>query len=123
MNPARAMPNPPEVPSTPEQSPAPTPPARPSLRARIWKWTKRLLILGVVGLVLAVAAGVGAYFYFSRGLPSPEALRNYQLSQMTKVTCADGSLCAEFYKERRTVVRLEDLPKHVRDSFLAAEDA
>ncbi|WP_407740213.1 penicillin-binding protein 1A [Hyalangium sp.] len=122
MNPARAMPNPPEVPSPPEQPPAP-PPARPGLRARLWKWTKRLLILGVVGLVLAVATGVGAYLYFSRGLPSPEALRNYQLPQMTKVTCADGTLCAEFYKERRTVVRVEDLPKHVRDSFLAAEDA
>jgi penicillin-binding protein 1A len=128
MNPARAMPNPPEVPSTPEQPPAeqpsaPPPSAGPGLGARIWKWTKRLLILGAVGVVLAVAVGVGAYLYFSRDLPSVEALRNYQPPQVTKVTCADGTVCAEFYLERRTLVRIEELPKHVRDAFLAAEDA
>jgi penicillin-binding protein 1A len=124
MNPARAMPNPPEVPFTPEPPPAaPPPPSSPGRGARIWKWAKRLLILGAVGLVLAVAVGVGAYFYFSQELPSVEALRNYQPPQVTKVTCADGSLCAEFYLERRTLVRIEDLPKHVRDAFLAAEDA
>lgn len=128
MNPARAMPNPPEVPSTPEQPPAeqpsaPPPSEGPGLGARIWKWTKRLLILGAVGVVLAVAVGVGAYFYFSRDLPSVEALRTYQPPQVTKVTCADGTVCAEFYLERRTLVRIEELPKHVRDSFLAAEDA
>ena len=124
MNPARAMPNPPEETSTPEQPPAPPPPAAgPGLGARIWKWTKRLLILGAVGLVLALAVGVGAYLYFSRELPSVEALRNYQPPQVTKVTCGDGSLCAEFYLERRTLVRIEDLPQHVRGAFLAAEDA
>jgi penicillin-binding protein 1A len=118
------MPNPPENPSTPELPPAaPPPPSEPRPGSRIWKWTKRLLILGVVGVVLAIGVGVGAYFYFSQDLPSVEALRNYQPPQVTKVTCADGSLCAEFYLERRTLVRIEDLPKHVRDSFLAAEDA
>ncbi|WP_373691643.1 penicillin-binding protein 1A [Hyalangium versicolor] len=119
------MPQPPEVPSTPEP-PAPPlapPPASPGLGARIWKWAKRLLIVGAVGLVLAVAAGVGAYLYFSRDLPSVEALRHYQPPQVTKVTCGDGSLCAEFYKERRTLVQIEELPQHVRDAFLAAEDA
>ncbi|HYH97379.1 PBP1A family penicillin-binding protein [Hyalangium sp.] len=118
------MPNLPEVPSTPEPPPAPPPPpAQPGRGARIWKWTKRLILVGLVGLVLILAAGVGAYVYFSRDLPSVEALRNYQPPQVTKVTCADGTVCAEFYLERRTLVRIEDLPKHVRDSFLAAEDA
>jgi len=128
MNPARAMPNPPEVPSTPEQPraeqpSAPPPSAGPGIGARIWKWTKRLLILGAVGVVLALVVGVGAYLYFSRDLPSVEALRNYQPPQVTKVTCGDGTVCAEFYLERRTLVRIEQLPQHVRDAFLAAEDA
>ncbi|MBN1208632.1 MAG: PBP1A family penicillin-binding protein [Myxococcaceae bacterium] len=119
------MSTPPEIPSSPEPpSPAPPPPpARPGLRARLWKWTKRLMIAAGVGLLLAILVGVGAYLYFSQGLPSVEALRNYQPPQVTKVTCADGSVCAEFYKERRTRVRIEELPKHVRDAFLAAEDA
>jgi penicillin-binding protein 1A len=102
---------------------APPPPARPGLGARLWKWTKRLLVAAGVGLLLAIAGGAGVYLYFSRELPSVEALRNYQPPQMTKVTCADGSVCAEYFLERRTLVRIEDLPKHVRDAFLAAEDS
>jgi penicillin-binding protein 1A len=123
MNPARAMTTLPETPPTPELSPAPPPPERPRLRARIWKWTKRLLITGLVMLLLGLAAGTGLYLYYSRDLPSVEALRNYRPPQVTKVTCADGSVCAEFYNERRTLVNIEELPQHVRDAFLAAEDA
>jgi penicillin-binding protein 1A len=113
----------PETPPTPELPPAPPPPERPRLRARIWKWARRLLVAGGVLLLLGLAAGTGAYLYYSQDLPSVEALRNYQPPQVTKVTCADGSVCAEFFNERRTLVRIEDLPKHVRDAFLAAEDA
>ncbi|WP_205525577.1 penicillin-binding protein 1A [Pyxidicoccus trucidator] len=119
MNPASQTPSSPDS-STP--SPA-TPPARPGFGARLWRWTKRLLITGVVGLLLALLVGVGGYFYYSQDLPSVDALRNYQPPQVTKVTCADGSLCAEFAHERRTLIRVEDLPPHVRYAFLAAEDA
>ncbi len=122
MNPASPMTPQPEAPAP--QSPA-APPPPPGLGARIWRWTKRLVLLGVVGVVLAVLVGVGAYAYYSRDLPSVEALRTYQPPQVTKVTCADGKVCAEFFRERnrRTLVRIEDMPKHVRDAFLAAEDA
>ncbi|NBD11650.1 PBP1A family penicillin-binding protein [Corallococcus sp. Z5C101001] len=81
------------------------------------------MVLGVVGLGLVIAVCVGAYAYFSRDLPSVESLRNYRPPQVTKVTCADGTLCAEFALERRTLIRIEDLPPHVRNAFLAAEDA
>ncbi len=118
MNPASETSPLPEPPSA-----SPPPPPRPGLGARLWKWTKRLLITVGVGLLLAVAVGSGTYLYYSQGLPSVEALRHYQPPQMTKVTCADGSVCAEFFLERRTLVRIEDLPRHVRDAFLAAEDA
>ncbi|HZI16696.1 MAG TPA: transglycosylase domain-containing protein, partial [Myxococcus sp.] len=122
MTPAPAMPPTSESP-TPAAPAAPPPPSRPGLGARLWRWTKRLLITGAVGLLLALVAGVGGYYYYSRDLPSVDALRNYQLPQVTKVTCADGSLCAEFARERRTLVRVEDLPPHVKNAFLAAEDA
>ncbi|WP_342375130.1 PBP1A family penicillin-binding protein [Myxococcus stipitatus] len=117
---ASVMPNPPEA--SPPSTPAPVPP-RPSLGARLWKWTKRLLITGAVGLLLCLLVAVGTYLYFSRDLPSVDTLRNYQLPQVTKVTCGDGSICAEYAFEKRTVVRVEALPSHVRDAFLAAEDA
>ena len=70
-----------------------------------------------------LVAAVATYLYFDRGLPSVSALRTYQPPQVTKVTCADGTLCAEFYRERRTLVPLEALPAYVKNAFLAAEDA
>ena len=125
MNTAREMSSQPHSPpSVPPPAP-PTPPARPSLGARVWRWTKRLLVLGAVGLVLLALVILGAYLYYSRDLPSVEALRTYSLPQVTKVRCADGSICTEFFQPqgRRTVVDITELPPHVRNAFLAAEDA
>jgi penicillin-binding protein 1A len=121
MTSAPVNPTPPET-STPPSAPPPAS-ERPGFGARLWRWTKRLLITGVVCLLLGLGAIVAGYAYYSRDLPSVDALRNYQPPQVTKVTCGDGSLCAEFAHERRTLVRVEDLPPHVRNAFLAAEDA
>ncbi|MCC6332565.1 MAG: PBP1A family penicillin-binding protein [Myxococcales bacterium] len=93
------------------------------LRARLWKWLKRLGLLAVAGVVLAVVVSVGAFLVFSRDLPSVEELKTWRPPQVTKVTCRDGSTCAEFYVQRRTWVDVAKAPKHVRDAFLAAEDA
>ncbi|HYV47384.1 MAG TPA: transglycosylase domain-containing protein, partial [Myxococcaceae bacterium] len=84
---------------------------------------KRLMVLMLAGVVLLAVVGVGGFFYFDRNLPSVEILRTFQPPQVTKVRCADGSVCAEYYLERRTVVPIATLPQHVRNAFLAAEDA
>ena len=81
-----------------------------------------LLVLAVLGLAV-VSAVVGVFLWFSRGLPSVDALRDYRPPQVTKVTCADGKVCAEYFLERRTLVDAAALPAHVRQAFLAAEDA
>jgi penicillin-binding protein 1A len=92
-------------------------------RTRLWRWTKRLLVLAVVGAVALGATVAGVYWHYSRDLPDVTALRTYRPPQVTKVTCRDGAVCAEFFVERRTWVDVTKLPKHVRDAFLAAEDA
>lgn len=58
-----------------------------TLRQRLWKWFKRLLVLGLVGLVAALGVGLGSWWYFSRDLPSVEELRTWRPPQVTKVTC------------------------------------
>ncbi|MEW5742059.1 MAG: PBP1A family penicillin-binding protein [Myxococcota bacterium] len=93
------------------------------LRARLWKWLKRLVLLAAAGVLLIAVVSVGAFFYFSRNLPSVEELKTWRPPQVTKVTCRDGSTCAEFYVQRRTWVDVTKAPRHVRDAFLAAEDA
>ncbi|MFO0596584.1 MAG: PBP1A family penicillin-binding protein [Myxococcaceae bacterium] len=93
------------------------------MRSRLWKWIKRLLVLAVLGVVAVVVACAVAYAVYSRDLPNVEELHAWRPPQVTKVTCRDGSTCAEFYLQRRTWVDINTLPKHVRDAFLAAEDA
>ena len=89
----------------------------------VLRWLRAAALTAVGLLLLCLLAGSGLYFYYSRGLPSVEALRDYRPPQVTKVFCADGSLCAEYFLERRTLVDAALLPSHVRDAFLAAEDA
>ncbi|MGO8971184.1 MAG: penicillin-binding protein 1A [Myxococcaceae bacterium] len=102
-------------------TPTPTrPPRRPATRPR---WLLLPLLASAGLFLLCLVGGSAAYFYFSRGLPSVEALRDYRPPQVTKVLCADGSVCAEYFLERRTLVDTSALPAHVRNAFLAAEDA
>lgn len=92
-------------------------------RQRVWKWLKRLMVASVIAVGLAAGVGIGTFWYFSRGLPSVEELRTFRPPQVTKVTCRGGATCAEFFTERRTWVDIQSLPPHVRNAFLAAEDA
>nr|WP_255720549.1 penicillin-binding protein 1A [Acuticoccus kalidii] len=76
----------------------------------------------VLGLI--AAAGVGIYIsQLSDGLPSVNVLRNYEPPVMTRIHAADGSLVAEYARERRLFLPIQAIPTRVRDAFLAAEDA
>jgi penicillin-binding protein 1A len=63
------------------------------------------------------------YVYFSQGLPSVESLRNYEPKTVTFFYSDDGRVIGEFFTERRIVVPLSRIPEHVREAFLAVEDA
>jgi penicillin-binding protein 1A len=57
-------------------------------------------------------------------LPSTTELRKgYRPPQVTRILAGDGSTLAELFTERRTVVKIADLPPHVKLAVLAAEDA
>ncbi|MCU0700386.1 MAG: PBP1A family penicillin-binding protein [Myxococcaceae bacterium] len=94
-----------------------------TLRQRFWRWFKRLVVTTAALAVACLGVALGSYWYFSRDLPDVEALHQWRGPQVTKVTCRGGPVCAEFFTERRTWVDVKTLPKHVRDAFLAAEDA
>ncbi len=88
---------------------------------------KRFLqILYLTLCVLAVAGGVaggGAYFYFTRDLPKISTLKDYSPPIITTVYSDDNRKIAEFYRERRIVVPISNIPKILIDAFVAAEDA
>jgi len=51
-----------------------------------------------------------------------DVLEDYTPRQTSKLFAADGRFIAEIGSEKRTVVRLKDIPQVVRDAFTATED-
>jgi penicillin-binding protein 1A len=74
--------------------------------------------LGVVGLALAGFMLLLAY----PNLPSIEALTDYQPKIPLRIYTADGVLIGEFGEERRSVVRIAEVPAVMKQAILAAED-
>ena len=84
----------------------------------------RFAVLSVVVLVLLGAAAlVGAYFYVSASLPKVDKLADYRPPIITNVYSEDGTVIAEFYRERRIVVPVEQMPRQLIQAFIAAEDS
>jgi penicillin-binding protein 1A len=76
----------------------------------------------VIILVGGIAAS-GIYFYLSEDLPTISSLKEYYPPVITSVYSDDNLKIAEFYKERRIVVPLAELPDMLIEAFIAAEDA
>ncbi len=86
------------------------------------KWWKTLLLLGLVaGLAVASLIGLAAVLIYP-DLPSLESLTDYRPKVPLRVYSEDGYLIAEFGEERRAVVKIEEVPKHMKEAILAAED-
>jgi penicillin-binding protein 1A len=81
-----------------------------------------VMVTGLTAVVGAAAAG-GGYWYFSRDLPSVESLQSYQPPTGTVVMDTNGKVLGEIFEERRYVIPLDKIPKHVQNAFIAAEDA
>ncbi len=81
--------------------------------------------LGVFGLSLTAGLVLaGLFAYYGRSLPDVHSLRTrWNPPQTTRVLARDGSVLAELFIERRTVVPLESLPENMVKALLAAEDA
>ena len=54
--------------------------------------------------------------------PSIAQIYAFEPKEATKLFAADGSLLAELAIERRTPIRMDDLPRHVYNAFIAVED-
>ena len=82
------------------------------------------LVKILLALCLAFAAvGLGTYFYFTRTLPALDTLQDYHPNLVTKVWSHDNRLIGEVYIERRIVVNIDRVPRHVIAAFIAAEDS
>jgi penicillin-binding protein 1A len=80
------------------------------------------LALGFLCVIGAVAGWALFYALVLRDLPAINTLADYRPRVITHVYAADQSEIASFAQERRVVVPIEDVPRHVKDAFIAAED-
>ncbi|NDY73362.1 PBP1A family penicillin-binding protein, partial [Desulfobacter hydrogenophilus] len=83
-------------------------------------WLFILIILAVIAGCAAITAG---FLYFSQNLPQINTLNDYRPAIVTNVFSDDGRKIGEFYKERRIVVPLSEMPVNLLNAFVAAEDS
>ncbi|WP_020678252.1 penicillin-binding protein 1A [Geopsychrobacter electrodiphilus] len=89
-------------------------------RKRIFKY----LLLASLGFGLSGILGLGiAYFYVSSSLPRVETLSDYRPPLITRIYSDDGTIIAEYSRERRILVPIDKLPWQLVQAFVAAEDS
>src|SRR3954468_16958998 len=113
-------PNKPHAPVPVEFTPTAVPRPAPSTAWRIVKWGMAIVLLMAL---LGGGSVAGAFIYYDRDLPKFDALTDYRPKQVTQVYCADGSLCGEYFHERRTVLAKEEIPELLKKAVISAEDA
>jgi len=86
----------------------------------IFKW---LFIFAVFTGVLSCAGIAGLYYYLTQDLPKINTLKDYRPDTVTSVFSDDGRKIGEFYKERRIVIPLSQMPAELIAAFVSAEDS
>ena len=81
-----------------------------------------LFAAGTIIFVAAIAAAAGLLWHYSQSLPDYSQLQDYEPAVMTRVHASDGSLLAEYARERRLYIPIQAVPKLVTHAFVAAED-
>ena len=65
---------------------------------------------------------LGILWNYSNNIPDYKFLKNYKPPVSSKVYSGNGSLVADFSREKRIFIPYESIPQKVIDSFLSAED-
>lgn len=89
-------------------------------------------ILRLIKLVVTVSAilliigtlGIGSvYFYFAHDLPNIRSFEDYKPPIVSEVFAEDGTKMGEFWIEQRYLTKINEIPKVIIQSFIAAEDS
>ena len=81
-----------------------------------------LFATGAILFVLGAAAAGLLLWHYQQDLPDTAQLRNYEPPVMTRVHAGDGSILAEYARERRLYLPSSAIPPIVKQAFISAED-
>lgn len=91
-----------------------------------WKNALRVTLWGgVVAIVLGLVGVITAVIYVVRvteDLPDYRQLAQYEPPIMSRVHAGDGELIAEFARQQRVFVPIENIPPVLIEAYLSAED-
>jgi penicillin-binding protein 1A len=100
--------------------------ARQGSRSAVWRrpWVGWLALATLFGGTVGAAGLATAWALACRddACPTAASLTSYTPNQTSKLYAVDGRFIAELGLERRTLVRLDEIPQHVQDAFLVVED-
>ena len=86
------------------------------------KWWHYVILVAVVaGLSVTALIAIAAALIYP-ALPDLDALIDYQPKLPLRVYTEEGALIAEFGEERRAYIKIENVPKNMKDAVLAIED-
>lgn len=89
------------------------------MRGEIFRWTAILFVVGILSGILVFA---GLVAWVSRDLPDPSGVRKRE-SQGTKIVDRHGDVLYDVVgDERRSPIKIEDVPMDLRHATVAVED-
>src|ERR1700758_3717722 len=74
-------------------------------------------------VLIGFVAGLATVGYLLQDLPPLTGLHEYQPSLVTRVYSADNQVIGQFFVERRILVPLDRIPRHLVNAMVAIEDA
>ena len=83
---------------------------------------KNFIIAVFSSILLLSVLVVIILWSFSNNIPDYKFLKNYKPPVSSKVYSGDGTLVADFSREKRVFVPYDSIPQNVINSFLSAED-
>jgi penicillin-binding protein 1A len=97
--------------------------ARPRRRRKRFSFIRFFILLFIMGGAFAAGLGYWGYREFEKDLPERwSALTDYKPSRASRVFSSEGELIGEFYLQKRIVLPYDQIPRHVMQAFVAAED-
>ncbi len=91
-----------------------------SLTRRLLRWT---LYFGLSACLLGALGVAVAYWLLAPSLPDTSQIRDIRLQVPLRVYSADGKLIALFGETKRIPVKVEAVPRQLRQAVMAIEDA
>jgi penicillin-binding protein 1A len=96
---------------------------RPRKRGFFRKFILASVLMFIILALAGATTGWVVYQRLSRDLPHITTLKDYRPPIITTVYADDNRTIAEFFKERRVVIPLSEMPATLLQAFIAAEDA